>query len=150
MVSPDRAIAHILELSRHGVGYKSVAKAAGLSKTCIAEFLYGGKEHIRGRTERKILRVTRAAMSQAAFLPAQPFWKLINDLRRRFGYSKAEVAQLLLGSHAKALQLNPYRITVKNAFKVMRLHEQLTKPKPVIIVSSAPQLRSSLGQEVRA
>lgn len=147
MVPPDRAIAHLRELSRQGVGYKSVAKAAGISKTCIAECLFGRKEHIRARTERKILAVTRAAMPQSGVLPANSFWKLINDLRRRFGYSKRAIARMLLGPSANALQLNPHYITLKNAVKVMRLHEELTNPRPKIVaVTRGEYCRSSLGQ----
>lgn len=147
-VRSERTRAHLQQLSAQGVGYKSVAKAAGVSKTVLASILFRDKKKIRARTERKVLAVNQRALPQSALLPAAPFWKLINDLRKRFGYSKKMIAKLLLGSHAKSLQLNENRITLFNARKIMRLHEDLTRPvKPVIIaVTRGDQCRSSLGK----
>jgi hypothetical protein len=147
-VRAEKTRAHLQTLSAQGVGYKSVAKAAGVSKTVLASILFRGKKKIRARIERKVLKVTRAALPQSALLPAEPFWKLINDLRRRFGYSKAHVAQLILGPQARALQFRKDRITLSSARKIMRLHEELTRPtKPVIIaITRGDQCGSPLGR----
>jgi hypothetical protein len=133
---------HLANLSAQGVGYKSVAKAAGVSKTVLGSILFSGKKKIRARTERKVLQVSANALPQSAILPAAPFWKLINDLRRRFGYSKREIAQMLIGPQARALQLHRERITLFNARRIMRLHDRLTRP---VIERSEVSLKSSLA-----
>jgi hypothetical protein len=147
-VRAEKTRAHLQSLSAQGVGYKSVAKAAGVSKTVLAQVLFAGKSKIRARTERKVLKVTQSALPQSALLPAEPFWKLINDLRKRFGYSKKGIAQLLLGHETNALQLRTDRITLANARKIMRLHESLTKAQgPVIVaVTRGEYMRSSLSR----
>jgi hypothetical protein len=151
LVLTSRARDHIFKLRGQGVGYKRVAIVAGVSKTVIANIISGRKKKIRGRTERKILRVKPTAISQAVLLPAAPFWKLINELRKEFGYSKAHIASLILGKKAKSLQLNQRLITAKNAFRIIRLHEKLTYREPLAkptITAQSPfvSIKSSLSE----
>ena len=86
-----RAREHVLELGRAGIGYKQVAKLAGVGKTIVAEIRAGTRSRIRARTERQILGVTDidANVAPKALVDARPTWALIEWLLRE-GYIETE------------------------------------------------------------
>lgn len=123
LVSAEPARAHLAELSRRGVGYRTVQTAADVSSSVLLAIIGGSKRCIRARTERAILAVTTAAAADHALIDAGPTWLLIDELVH-LGYSKAFLAGQL-GYANPALQFNRQQVTVRNAYEVQRLHERL-------------------------
>lgn len=123
IVSAQRAKEHMAQLSAHNVGRRAVADATGVAETTLSEINAGRKTHIRARTERLILAVTQAAAADRALIAAGPTWKLLKRLLRE-GYTSAELARHM-GYSNKALQFGRDFVTVRNAFEVERLHQQL-------------------------
>ncbi len=72
IVDARAARRHILKLSKAGVGYKSVADAASVAHSVVAEIRAGRKLRIRQRTERSILAVTKTAYARGALIDADP------------------------------------------------------------------------------
>jgi len=118
LVLADRAKAHLVELSRAGVGYRSVGEAADVSKTVLALILSGKRQRIRASTERRILDVDAQARADHSTVPATRTWRRIRILLEE-GFSKAEIARRL-GYRRPALQLGRRRILAKNAARVER------------------------------
>jgi hypothetical protein len=115
--------AHLRQLSRQGVGYKSVAAACDASITVLNEVRMGRKRRVRAATARKVLAVDAGAVADHAVIDARPTWRLVNELLRE-GFTKQELARRL-GSRAKtaALQIHPHRITAETAARVRRLYD---------------------------
>jgi hypothetical protein len=118
--------AHLRKLSRRGVGYKSVADAADVGQTTVAEILSGAKRRIRSQAAKRILAVTAEALADHAIVDARATWKLLDDLIER-GVSKAEIARRL-GMKTPALQLRRSRVLARTAYAVARLHRMIGKP----------------------
>ena len=72
IVDARAARRHILKLSKAGVGYKSVADAASVAHSVVAEIRAGRKLRIRQKTERSILAVTKTAYARGALIDADP------------------------------------------------------------------------------
>jgi len=124
IVDAGPARAHLLKLSRAGVGQWSVCFATDIARSIIHEIKNGDRRRIRARTERKILAVTPAARADRSFVPAVVAWHLIDKLLEE-GFSKAGLAKLL-GYHSPALQFRRDRITARNERRVIALHRKLT------------------------
>jgi len=124
LVSAKRARAHILKLSRAGVGRRSLAEAADVGETVIVEVRSGKKRQIRKRTETRILAVTAEAVAGGALVPASRTWLLINRLIKYEGFTRAEIARRL-GYRRPALQLGREFVTAKTAVAVERLYRRL-------------------------
>lgn len=122
LVLADRARAHLLLLSRRGIGRHLVADCSGVSQSMLAAIKSRRKTSIRARTERRILSVSEEARGAKTLVGAGPVWAQINRLLRE-GFSKKEIARRL-GSKAKnpALQLRPDVVTALNAMRVEKLH----------------------------
>lgn len=133
IVPADRARAHMASLSAINVGRRAVGDVTGVADTVLCGVIAGRKTHIRARTERLILAVTEAAAADRALIPAAPTWKLLDELIQD-GYTRAALARQL-GYANPALQLNRNQITVRNAYDVQRLYEQLRT------IDAAPTLR---------
>lgn len=117
------ARAHMAELSRAGVGRRSVCDVSGVADSILTEIVAGRKTRIRARTERAILGVTVAAAADHALTDARPSWRLIDELLAD-GYTKAHLAREL-GCLTPALQLGRRHVTVRKAYEVQRMHERL-------------------------
>lgn len=124
IVPADRARAHLLELSRQGVGRRAVRDCSDVAESVLLEVRAGRKTHIRARTERLILAVTAAQASDHALVSAKPSKRLIANLLEE-GYTVKFLAKRL-GYTNPSLQFNERRITVRNAARIKRLHEELT------------------------
>lgn len=121
LVPADRARRHIEKMSRLGVGYKTLAKSAGVACSITAKIRNGQRKQIRKETEQRILDAKPQPVGKA-IIDARPTWRLINRLLSE-GFTKAELARRLgLG---KTLQLNKHRITAKNAQRVCRFYETI-------------------------
>jgi hypothetical protein len=136
-VAARRARAHIKRLAREGVGAGSVAHAAELSKTTVAEIRNGITRVIYRRTEQLILRITPDHADDGCLVDAAPSWALIAELRDE-GYTASALARLL-GYSGRALQLHRKRITKRNAYRIRVLHEALTSDERRPIPRTRPQ-----------
>lgn len=125
IVPAAKARAHMKALSAQGVGRRSVGAASDVSETVLAEIIAGRKTNIRAATERAILAVTVAAAGDRALVPGKATWKMLDQLIAD-GYTRSELAARL-GSKSKtpALQLKRDFVTVRSAYLVERLFEQL-------------------------
>lgn len=125
IVPAAKARAYLKALSSQGVGRRSVSAASDVSATVLSEIIAGRKTNIRAATERAILAVTADAAGDRALVSAKGTWKLLDQLLED-GYTKSELAQRL-GSKSKipALQLKRDFVTVRNAYLVARLFDQL-------------------------
>jgi hypothetical protein len=124
LVDAAPARAHLMSLSRAGVGKRAVAAAADVAITVLTDVRTGAKTRIRARTSRKILAVTPAMASDQALVKAGRSHRLIAALVEE-GYSKAELARRL-GYARPALQFKRARMTARNVARVEALHRRLT------------------------
>jgi hypothetical protein len=125
IVPAAKARAHLKALSAQGVGRRSVRAACDVANTVLADIVSGRKTNIRAATERAILAVTAAAAGDGALVPAKATWKMLDQLIAD-GYTRTYLATKL-GSKSKvpALQLKRDFVTVRSAYLVERLFEQL-------------------------
>lgn len=125
LVDTDAVRAHLHALSRKGVGYKSVAAAADVSRTVLADILFHEKAHVRAQAARRILAIDRDAIADHALVPAGPTWRLVRHLLEE-GFTKTELARRL-GSTARtpALQLQRRFILAKTAMRVARFYHRV-------------------------
>lgn len=118
------ARAHILKLSRLGVGYKSVAAAAGVAVSVMAKIRSGERVQVRATTLRRILAVDAGARADASTVPAGPTWRRIGQLLEE-GYTKGRIAREL-GARYPSLQIGRRgRVLASTAVRVERLHRRL-------------------------
>lgn len=121
LVSANKARAHIRKLGRSGVGYKSVALAAGISKTVMFKIRRGLRKNVRALTEKRILEVdSRLGVKRGSTLVrATDTWRLIDEMLSE-GFTKSRIANEL-GRKTHALQLNRNFVTASNAKAVEAL-----------------------------
>jgi hypothetical protein len=124
LVPAERARTHLASLSRRGVGRRAVAAASDICPTVLQDIRTGRKARIRARTERKILAVTTAMVSDGALVKPGRTFQLIEQLVEE-GFTKAELAKRL-GYRNGAIQLKRHRMTARNVARVERLHRSLT------------------------
>jgi len=122
LVPTDKALAHLDALSQAGVGYKSVADAAGVSHTTLARVKYG-RGQIRATTEARILAVDRGAMADGARIDAGPTLRLIAGMVRD-GYTRLWIARQL-GYKSTGLQFRLPTVSALNASRVERLYRRI-------------------------
>ncbi|MEW5833609.1 MAG: hypothetical protein AB1832_00975 [Pseudomonadota bacterium] len=122
IVSAEAARAHMVKLSRKGVGRRAIAAATDIADTLLSAIRTGRKTRIRARTERLILGVTPAVASDHAIQSAARVHRLIERLLEE-EYSEEYLAKRL-GYATGRLQFGD-RITVKNAARVERLYREL-------------------------
>lgn len=123
IVSAESVRRHILALGRLSVGYKAVAKAAGVAKSIVFGIRTGARPNCRRQTERAILAVGVEAIAGAIKVHACGTWRLLDGLLRD-GYSKAQIARWL-GLRSPALQFSRDRVTAATARAVARMHEDV-------------------------
>lgn len=125
IVPSGKARAHLKALSSQGIGRRSVAAACDVADTILGDIISGRKARIRAGTERAILAVTPAAASDGVLVPAKATWKMLDELIAD-GYTRRKLA-VGLGSKSKtpSLQLKRDFVTVRSAYSVERLFEQL-------------------------
>ena len=121
IVSADRARAHLLALSRAGIGRNAVAAASDISRTVLHAIRTGRKIQIRAATERSILGVDAGARADHSLVPARNTWRRVRGLLAE-GFTRTSIARQL-GSRAKtpALQLGHNQVLAITALKVERL-----------------------------
>jgi hypothetical protein len=123
IVPADTARAHLLRLSRLGVGYKSVAAAGDVTPSILFAIRTGARKRIRASTERAILAVDEQAIADHALVSPAATWRRIRALLEE-GFSKAELARRL-GYKTPKLQLGRpgrRRILAATAAKIERFY----------------------------
>lgn len=125
IVSAEKARAHLIKLSKQGVGRRAVAYATDVAESIVHQIRMGTRTRVRARTERLILKVSPAMALDGANKRAARTWKLIDELREE-GYTDAFIAKRL-GYKRPALQFGRTYVTVRNAARVERLHRELTE-----------------------
>jgi hypothetical protein len=123
VVDAAPARAHILKLSRAGVGRKMVAAASGVAHSAVYAIRSGSKLRIRARTARRILAVDVTCRGDKALICAKQLWQRINWLLEE-GYTKTFLAKQL--GYAAALQFDKHTVTVRNDADVAALYRRLT------------------------
>lgn len=124
IVDAAPARAHLLKLSRAGVGQWAVTAATDIARSMIHEIKNGDRLRIRARTLRKILTVTTACRADRSLIPAARTWRLIGQLLAE-GYTKTRLAQEL-GYRSRAIQFRRHRVLASTQARVQRLHSKLT------------------------
>ena len=122
LVDAAPARAHMLELSRQGVGKRSVQAATDLNMVNLYWIRSGVRTRIRKRTLERILAVDAGARGGRSLVDAEPSWVLLRKLLRG-GYTKLQLARWL-GSKAKvpSIQLRRDKITAESAMRVERMY----------------------------
>lgn len=123
LVDASRALNHIRQLSRQGIGYKAVAAAASVATSVVGRIRSGDRTRIRASTERRILAVDRAAVSDGSMVAAGPTWERIRWLLSE-GFTRGAIAQRALGNKRAALQLRRRRIRAVTAMKIERFYRR--------------------------
>jgi hypothetical protein len=119
LVPADRARAHILKLSKQGVGYKTIGQLARISKTVMWKIRSGQRRQIRALNEKAILMVTRFDVRGSTNVEAGGTWQRINWLLEE-GFTRARIAREL-GCKTPALQLRKDFVTATSARKILAL-----------------------------
>ena len=127
LVGATKARNHLRELSQQGVGYKSVADAAGISESVMDKIRSGKRKRIRAKTAKKILEVDAGAVADHGLVDAKETQQLLKEMLKA-GYTRTDLAERL-GSEAKtpALQLKKDKVTAKNAQKVRKLYKEIMR-----------------------
>lgn len=120
LVDAGPARRHLKQLSRAGVGYKSVADACDIARSVVAKILSGKRKKIRANTAKAILAVDTGAVADQALVDAAPMWRMIDRLMRVHGYTRGEIARRI-GKKRRALQLGKRRVTARNYHKIAQL-----------------------------
>lgn len=124
IVPAAAARAHILRLRRCNVGRRAIAAATDIGETIVHEIATGKRRRIRARTERRILAVSSVARFDRSLVSAGRTWQLVRELLHE-EYTEAFLAQRL-GFATARLQFGRERVTARTAYRVERLHRELT------------------------
>ncbi len=114
---------HLRQLAAQGVGRGSVSAATDIADPILGKIISGTRKNIRKRTESIILAVTTDAAGDFARVPGAATWSMINSLLAD-GYTKGYIA-IRLGRKTKSLQLHKDFVSVRNAFLVKRLYQEM-------------------------
>lgn len=118
LVPSDRARTHLLDLSKQGVGNKSVALACDVSSAILWNVRIGITTQIRIETERRILAVDHQAIADGAIVNGRRTHRAIVKMQR-MGLTKTEIAERL-GNKTRPIQLKP-RVLARTELRVLRL-----------------------------
>lgn len=113
--------AHLLALSRAGVGRRSVSAACDVAETVLQEVRAGRKAWVRRSTERRVLAVDAGARGDASLVPAGKTWRRIRKLVEKEGFTLGQIA-LRLGRRTPRIQFQRTSVTAKTALAVERLY----------------------------
>lgn len=119
-VDAGDVVAHVRELQKLGVGYKTVAARAGVSKSSLLKLLTGERTRCRPDMVVKILDVPidAALVADGQYVDAAFTWHLIGQLLE-MGWTKVGIAEVL--GQSRALQLGREQVTAAHARAVRAL-----------------------------
>jgi hypothetical protein len=132
LVPTTRVLEHIRYLQEFGMGHKTVAKHAKVSKTSLAEIIWYGRKQIRRRAENRVLSVQPSLDTLPRFLkiPAEPTLVRIRQLTL-WGLSHRLIARdALANRHAlqvHALKRTTKVVAVKTAVRIRDFYSQVQR-----------------------
>jgi hypothetical protein len=125
IVDAGRVRGRLRSLSRGGIGYKTAARNAGVSRTTLAMVKSGRRRNVRAMTEKRVLELgDRGGHADGAIVPARKTWRQIDRLLEE-GFSKTALARRL--GVGKAIQFQRDRVLMSTARKVDRLYRELMR-----------------------
>lgn len=135
LVSSARVLAHLRYLHTFGLGHKTVAKIAKVSKTSLSEIIWSGRQHVRRRSEARILAVQPSldTLPRNVNVPAAETKERIEQLVK-WGYPKGLISVDGLGNDAAALQVNRSKssnTTVRTAVNIKKFYELIEAMRAV-------------------
>lgn len=145
IVSAAHARAHLLWLSKRGVGRKTAADAAKVASSIVSKIIDGQRLKIRAQTERRILAVTETTAADGARRSARATWRMLDELLAA-GYSQATVASEILGRPVRSLQISRRLVEVRTEALVRAAWERLRLAEPKA-EARAHQLLAELRDE---
>ena len=114
---------HLRELSRQGVGYKSVADAASVARSVLQKIMAGTKRRIRKRARDRILAVDAQAVADWGLVPAGETRKLLEELEGEY-LTKGRLAREL-GYTRPNLQVGKTdHVRARTAHRVRKLYRR--------------------------
>lgn len=119
IVDASPAIAHLRELSRQGVGYKTAADAASVARSTVSKLVFGERTRARAQTVRRLLAVTAKARADHSTVRGGKTWRMINQLLEE-GFTKARISREL-GNKTPALQIRHHSVLARTELAVERL-----------------------------
>jgi transcriptional regulator with XRE-family HTH domain len=125
LVPSAEARNHLKELTRLGVGLRSVSAATDVSRSILREIRKGRRTQIRASTEAKILNVDRSAFAGGAIVSAVPTRKQITELLSE-GFTSRELARRT-GVSANVLQMKRPHIRAFTAARIDRFYRIIMK-----------------------
>lgn len=124
LVTTEKVLEHLAYLKSFGIGYKTVAKHARVSKTSLAGIIWYGRRHIRRRSMNRILAIVPSlnTLPRSVVIPATETQERLRQLTK-WGYPYALIVRDGLGSVARGLQIHCMKfgkpdVMVKTAVKV--------------------------------
>jgi hypothetical protein len=125
IVDAGRTRDALLAFRERGIGYKRVARNAGVSFTVLACVLNGRRRNVRAMTEKRVLELgDRGGHADHAVVSARRTWSQIDRLLEE-GFTKTALARRL--GVGKAIQFRRDRVLASTARKVERLYRELMR-----------------------
>lgn len=118
----EEARDHLRALGSVGVGYKAVARAAGLNPKTVYELRAGRRTRVRRDSVTAILAVSAGARAGHALVDAGDTWRLLEELIAA-GMTKRRIARCL--GVGDAIQFRRDHVLQRNAGAVKELHDGL-------------------------
>ena len=127
LVDAEPARQHVRNLMAGGMGWKRIAKQAGISPTTVSTLLYGRggrpiSKRLRPDVAEALLSVP-LAIAAGQNIDATGTWRRIHALIA-IGYSRAYISQRL-GKNGRALQLRGTNVTLASAQAIDQLYREL-------------------------
>ena len=123
LVPAERAREHLFHLSSLGVGRRTVADVCGVPSGILSWIRSRRRTTIRKRTERRILSVTAAAVSDGTLVSAKSTWAKISWLREE-GFTNSEISRRI-GGRGRSLQFGAQRVTARTAMRIEKLWRRM-------------------------
>ena len=147
---------HLRSLSKQGIGYLTVAELLGVAPSNLSKIAGQwdasrtswtsprGPRRIHADLARRILAVTVSDVSGGQKIPAEPTWRLLDELIA-LGWTKSELARRITGPQAGGLQIRRTRVRASTARKVESVYREIRwYPVPKKGHRNVPDPRSGL------
>jgi hypothetical protein len=123
LVSAAPVRRHLEKLSQQGVGYRSAAAAASLSKTVVFKIVTGQRTRLRALSARALLAVDAGAAADHALIDARETMANVRWLLRH-GLNRGEIAERM-GNETPRLQIRSNRVIAATALRIARLRREV-------------------------
>ena len=120
LVDAEPCRLHILELSRIGIGHRTVEKATGIGQNIVRDILSGKKTRVREVLAQKILAVSLKDAADHTPVSAATTWKTLRKILS-YGYTKAEISERL-GNEHPGLQIGRRKVLARTERAILELH----------------------------